>query len=58
VSAYGTTWIRAYRLALGIALADVVAQVKARYVAEERKVPAIQRDVAVRLRERAEAAWA
>jgi hypothetical protein len=38
-SAYGTTWIRAYRLALGIALADVVAQVKARYVAEERKAP-------------------
>jgi tetratricopeptide (TPR) repeat protein len=35
----GTTMIRAYRLALGIALADVVAQVKAWYQAEGRKVP-------------------
>src|SRR5690348_4907352 len=34
-----TTWIRAHRLALGIALADVVAQVRARYVAEGRKAP-------------------
>ncbi|MEP7024632.1 MAG: hypothetical protein ABJB47_12705, partial [Actinomycetota bacterium] len=34
-----TTWIRAYRLALGIALADVVAQVRAWYVAEGRKPP-------------------
>src|SRR6266536_1909514 len=38
-TAYGTTWVRAYRLALGIALADVVAQVRAWYEAEERKVP-------------------
>jgi tetratricopeptide (TPR) repeat protein len=37
--AYGTTWIRAYRLALGIALADVVAQVRARYKAEGRQPP-------------------
>jgi len=37
--AYGTTMIRAYRLALGIALADVVAQVKAWYQAEGRKPP-------------------
>jgi tetratricopeptide (TPR) repeat protein len=37
--AHGTTWIRAYRLALGIALADVVAQVRAWYEAEGRKVP-------------------
>ncbi len=36
---YGTTWIRAYRLALGIALADVVAQVRAWYVAEGRQAP-------------------
>jgi hypothetical protein len=36
---YGTTWIRAYRLALGIALADVVAQVRARYMAEGRQAP-------------------
>jgi hypothetical protein len=36
---YGTTWIRAYRLALGIALADVVAQVRACYEAEGRKAP-------------------
>jgi tetratricopeptide (TPR) repeat protein len=38
-SAYGTTWIRAYRLALGIALADVVAQVRACYEAEGRNAP-------------------
>ena len=37
--AYGTTWIRAYRLALGIALADVVAQVRAWYEAEGRQPP-------------------
>jgi HPt (histidine-containing phosphotransfer) domain-containing protein len=37
--AYGTSWIRAYRLALGIALADVVAQVRARYEAEGRTAP-------------------
>lgn len=36
---FGTTWIRAYRLALGIALADVVAQIRARYEAEGRTVP-------------------
>jgi tetratricopeptide (TPR) repeat protein len=36
---FGTTWIRAYRLAHGIALADVVAQVRARYVAEGRTQP-------------------
>src|ERR1039457_3544137 len=36
---FGTTWIRAYRLALGIALADVVAQVRARYAAEGRTPP-------------------
>jgi hypothetical protein len=35
----GTTMIKAYRLALGIALADVVAQVKARYQAEGRTAP-------------------
>jgi tetratricopeptide (TPR) repeat protein len=35
----GTTTIRAYRLALGIALGDVVAQVKAWYQAEGRKAP-------------------
>jgi tetratricopeptide (TPR) repeat protein len=35
----GTTMIRAYRLALGIALADVVAQVKAWYQAEGRGSP-------------------
>lgn len=34
--AYGTTLVRAHRLALGIALADVVAQVRARYVSEGR----------------------
>jgi tetratricopeptide (TPR) repeat protein len=37
--AYGTTWIRARRLALGIALADVVAQVRARYLADGRSLP-------------------
>jgi tetratricopeptide (TPR) repeat protein/transcriptional regulator with XRE-family HTH domain len=37
--AYGTTRIRAYRLALGIALADVVAQVRAWYLAEGRPAP-------------------
>ena len=36
---FGTTWIRAYRLALGIALADVVAQIRARYAAEGRTSP-------------------
>lgn len=36
---FGTTWIRAFRLALGVALADVVAQIKARYAAEGRTVP-------------------
>ncbi len=36
---FGTTWIRAYRLALGIALTDVVAQVRARYAAEGRTPP-------------------
>jgi tetratricopeptide (TPR) repeat protein len=36
---HGTTWIRAYRLALGIALADVVAQVRAQYLAEGRRAP-------------------
>ncbi len=38
-SSFGTTRIRAYRLALGIALADVVAQVRARYLAEGRAAP-------------------
>jgi transcriptional regulator with XRE-family HTH domain/tetratricopeptide (TPR) repeat protein len=37
--AFGTTWIRAYRLALGITLADVVAQVRAWYQAEGRRAP-------------------
>jgi tetratricopeptide (TPR) repeat protein len=37
--AYGTTMIRAHRLALGITLADVVAQVRAWYEAEGRKAP-------------------
>jgi tetratricopeptide (TPR) repeat protein len=37
--AYGTTMIRAYRLALGITLADVVAQVRAWYEAEGRQAP-------------------
>jgi tetratricopeptide (TPR) repeat protein len=36
---HGTTWIRAFRLALGIALADVVAQVRAQYLAEGRRAP-------------------
>ncbi len=36
---FGTTLIRAHRLALGIALADVVAQVRARYVTEGRMPP-------------------
>ena len=35
----GSSRIRAYRLALGIALADVVAQVRARYEADGRRVP-------------------
>jgi transcriptional regulator with XRE-family HTH domain len=35
----GSSRIRAYRLALGIALADVVAQVRARYEADGRHVP-------------------
>ena len=35
----GTTWIRAHRLALGISLADVVAQVRARYASEGRAMP-------------------
>jgi hypothetical protein len=37
--AAGTSWIRAYRLALGISLADVAAQVRAWYVSEGRTVP-------------------
>lgn len=36
---FGTTWIRAHRLALGIALADVVAQVRAWYQSEGRTPP-------------------
>ncbi len=36
---FGTTLIRAHRFALGIALADVVAQVRARYVSEGRMPP-------------------
>lgn len=36
---FGTTWIRAHRLALGIALGDVVAQVRAWYVGEGRPEP-------------------
>jgi tetratricopeptide (TPR) repeat protein len=36
---FGTTLIRSHRLALGIALADVVAQVRARYVTEGRLPP-------------------
>ena len=39
VSECGTSKIRAFRLALGIALADVVAQVRARYEADGRHVP-------------------
>jgi tetratricopeptide (TPR) repeat protein len=35
----GSSMIRAYRQALGIALADVVAQVRARYEADGRRVP-------------------
>jgi transcriptional regulator with XRE-family HTH domain len=38
-AAAGTSWIRARRLALGISLADVVAQVRAWYVSEGRAVP-------------------
>jgi hypothetical protein len=38
-SEFGTTWVRAYRLAHGIALADVVAQVKAWYESEGRPEP-------------------
>jgi transcriptional regulator with XRE-family HTH domain len=34
-----TSWIRARRLALGISLADVVAQVRAWYISEGRAVP-------------------
>jgi hypothetical protein len=37
--AAGTSWIRAYRLALGISLADVAAQVRAWYISEGRTVP-------------------
>jgi tetratricopeptide (TPR) repeat protein len=37
--AFGTTLVRAHRLAQGIALADVVAQVRARYVNEGRIAP-------------------
>ena len=37
--AFGTRLVRAQRLALGIALADVVAQVRARYVDEGRTAP-------------------
>src|SRR5215475_1007676 len=37
--AAGTSWIRAHRLALGISLADVAAQVRAWYVSEGRTVP-------------------
>jgi tetratricopeptide (TPR) repeat protein len=37
--AFGTTWIRAYRLAAGNALADIVEQVKAWYEHEGRPVP-------------------
>jgi len=36
---FGTTPVRAHRLGLGIALADVVAQVRARYVSEGRLPP-------------------
>ena len=36
---FGTTWIRAYRLACGTALADIVEQVKARYEHEGRTAP-------------------
>ena len=37
--AFGTRLVRAQRLALGIALEDVVAQVRARYVNEGRTAP-------------------
>ncbi len=37
--ACGTTRIRAFRLALGVSLPDVVAQVQARYEADGRQVP-------------------
>src|SRR5215469_8614144 len=37
--AFGTTPVRSYRLALGIALGDVVAQVKAWYQADGRRLP-------------------
>src|ERR1700722_17108926 len=37
--AFGTTWVRAYRVALGITLADVVEQVRAWYEAQERPQP-------------------
>ena len=36
---FGTTWIRAYRLACGTALADIVEQVKALYEREGRSAP-------------------
>ncbi len=36
---FGTTWIRAYRLAAGNALADIVEQVKAWYEHESRPMP-------------------
>ncbi len=36
---FGTTWIRAYRLACGTALADIVEQVKAWYEHEGRTAP-------------------
>ena len=35
----GTSWIRAYRLALGVSLADLVAQVRAWYASEGRPAP-------------------
>jgi hypothetical protein len=38
-SCAGTTWIRAYRLALGTSLADVVAQLRAWYESEGRQAP-------------------
>ena len=53
--AFGTTLVRAQRLALGIALADVVAQVRARYVNEGGPRRG-SRDPAVVLRRRPEAA--
>lgn len=37
--AFGTTSVRSYRLALGIALGDVVAQVQAWYQADGRRLP-------------------